>query len=273
MTNIFTRKPMLIGLLIVFLAGCNGMDNNTATQTTQPPTPQPTPTVPLPSPTPDLRNLSDIENTWGQSPHAQEGDEVNCDICHRSENGIMTNEVVWLNQNSGQYETVNDYSDLCSNCHEGYDHAESAHKNFTCLECHDHHSAGAACLDCHKQVKEASLQVPATPISDHTTGTDTLCNGSGCHSMATQVAEGPFSIHGAQHTKVTCAACHDAEGLQVGPLQDGTVWVSWSSSWLNNNPAAPFNSHNLQYQVDCKRCHYENNPWGLYSEESSQAGN
>ncbi len=117
-----------------------------------------------------------------------------------------------------------------------------------------------------------SLQVPATPVDGHNTGMDTLCNGSGCHSVATQVATMPFSVHGAQHTGVTCAACHDADGLEVGPQDNGSTWVPWRSYKIDGEATSiPFSSHNLQYQVDCSRCHYEDNPWDLHSMGGGQS--
>lgn len=256
--------------LIIFVSGCGSDATHQPTSISQSPTLSSTPTAPLATETPDVQFL-DIQNKWEESPHAQIEDEVACDGCHQLLNGIVTEKVAKWNQNTGQYELISNNDDLCLNCHEGYGHAENAHKDFGCLECHDQHNPSASCFDCHKQIVDLSNQIPATPVGGHNNGMDGACSGSGCHSAATQVAKMPFSTHGIQHAGVTCSACHDANELQVGPLPDGSAWVSWIKSPVDGTDM-PFYSHNLQYSVDCQRCHFENNPWGLPTSDT-QTGN
>ena len=272
------KKTLLIGFLAIIVTGCVGNDVNTVTPPVEAPTPFATPTT-LPEPTatrtPDVQPLqSEIQTKWENGSHAQAVDSVHCDTCHQLQNGVVTSNIAWWNQDAGQYESVTENSNLCRNCHAGYDYAQAAHENLTCLDCHDQHSTSASCFDCHGQIKAVTIQVPSTPVDGHPNGVDAFCNGSGCHSVATQVAEMPSSVHGEQHATVTCAACHDAQGLQVGPMEDGSAWVSWHKSELEGERTSmPFYSHNLQYEVDCKRCHYENNPWDLRSMDSGHPGN
>jgi len=268
------KKLFLVGFLLIILSGCTVVGMSVTDVPEDIPTPQLIPTMPTATLMPEAETSLEIRSQWGQSPHAQATNEVACDMCHETKGGVVTSDIAFWNEFAREYEHVDDDSDLCRNCHEDYDHSETIHKEFSCLDCHDSHSTFASCLDCHTQVVESSLQVPATPIDGHNTGMDSLCNGSGCHSVATQVARMPFSIHGAQHSKISCEACHDADGLQVGPLAGEDVWTSWYSSGSGEEPTlVPFSSHNLQLEVDCLRCHYDDNPWGLGGMGSNQSSN
>lgn len=60
--------------------------------------------------------------------------------------------------------------------------------------------------------------------------------------------------------------CHDASGLVVQPADNGNEWGLWQAvvmddGWVIFERAS---SHTLQASVDCRRCHFEENPWGLY---------
>jgi len=271
MINKIIKRAILLGFLMTFASGCGNHDTNPSTLIVQSPTLPPTLLVPSSTQTPGEQVSLDIQNEWKKSLHAQADEKVTCDICHQSLNGVITEEVARWDQNSGQYELVSNDNDLCLNCHQGYDHAETAHKDFGCLECHDQHDPNASCFDCHEQIIDLSNQIPATPVGGHNNGMDSACSGSGCHSMATQAAKMPFSTHGIQHARVACSACHDADELQVGPFPDGSAWASWISSPVDGIEV-PFYSHNLQYKVNCQRCHFENNLWGL-STDATQVEN
>lgn len=62
---------------------------------------------------------------------------------------------------------------------------------------------------------------------------------------------------------VSCIACHDASGLQVGPAADAKWAVFREGGMAGQAGPAPYLSHNLQRTVDCARCHYNGNPWQL----------
>ncbi len=213
----------------------------------------------------------DNRNAWEISPHAQAQVVIGCDACHQLQDGVATSSIAWRNQKSGQYEPVTDGNQLCGKCHVGYDKAKEAHASMNCLDCHDHHSIAVECVTCHAQVKNQSLPLPATPVDGHpNSGEMPSCEAAGCHTMATQVAELPSSIHGTDHAMVACEACHDAGRLTsngshwgVGPVTDESGKTLFMT----------YRSHNLQYNVDCTRCHFDQNPWGLHSLGSGQSGN
>jgi len=265
---------ILISIFAIVVAGCADI----ATETSVPEKYFVTPTRSAITPTITLssglqKQQSDVRENWTNSAHAQTDSVVNCDVCHQLENGIAAKDIAWLNQTTSQYESVADSNELCAKCHADADTAENAHSNKACVDCHNPHSLTASCLDCHKQIKQASVIVPATPTDGHPNDTP-FCEGSGCHSMATQAAQSPMSIHGSSHAKVSCEDCHDADGLQVGPTQDGGVWLLWHNVEVNGEKVlTPYQSHNLQLEVDCERCHFEGNLWNLRSVSSSELGN
>jgi len=217
---------------------------------------------------------SEALDKWTTGGHAQADDVVNCDACHQIQNGIVNQNISWQNQETGEYEAVNSAAELCQKCHTNYSAGSGTHTELTCIDCHDQHGVTASCFSCHKQIKQAIIEVPATPVDGHPSGTDAFCEGSGCHSTATQVAQMPPSNHGSTHANVACEACHDGGGLAVGPLHDGSAWVPWLETEVNGEKSLmPYHSHNLSFEVDCSRCHYENNPWGLPTGVSSHPGN
>lgn len=264
------NRMLFFVFLVAVLAGCSSAVTDLGT---------PTPSISVPSPsfvTPTAYSSAvqglqtEILHKWEQSPHAYAGDAVRCDACHQLQNGMATSDIAWWNPENGQYERVENGNTLCLNCHTGYDNAKEVHASLTCLDCHDQHGITASCFSCHEQVKNAVVEVPATPVDGHPNGNLAFCEGSGCHSVATQAAQVPFSVHGTSHANVTCEACHDADGLNVGPM-DGNVWVVWLLEDYNGDALhTPFRSHNLQYTVDCNRCHFDNNPWDLFPVSETQ---
>ena len=102
----------------------------------------------------------------------------------------------------------------------------NAHADFTCTQCHDAHSTIASCssLICHPE----------------TTDTSTTIVG-----------------HDEDHQAVTCWACHDGAGLEVG-IDELENWVTFAPGHTTS-----YASHNIVTQVSCERCHFINNPWDL----------
>jgi hypothetical protein len=262
------KKLLLIVFLALALTACAKKD----LVVTFPTTTAPHATGTLPS---EFQiQQSEAWEEWRNGGHAQANEVVNCDACHQLQNGIATENIFWRNQETGGYESVGDTADLCQKCHTNYDAGQGAHAELTCLDCHDQHGITASCFTCHKQIKQAIIEVPATPVDGHPSGTDAFCEGSGCHSVVTQVAQMPPSNHGSVHTNVACTACHDGGGLTVGPLQNGSVWVPWLETEVNGEKSLmPHQSHNLRFEVDCSRCHFENNPWGLSPMGGREVGN
>jgi len=206
---------------------------------------------------------------------------IRCDQCHRVTNGIAEAEVVWWDQAAGAYEPIVKSTTLCEKCHadtETLRHQRAlgaaAHASYTCTQCHDPHSAAATCdqAGCHTGNRQIALTLPATAQANHPEGNPATCAGAGCHGVATAVAKGEALTHGGLHAKVNCAACHDASGLEVGPLEDGSVWVTWrTTELLGQTNREPYASHALQRTVDCARCHYPDNPWNLLAPVESSA--
>jgi hypothetical protein len=190
---------------------------------------------------------------------------INCENCHVvDENGIANAEIAWLNVVTNEYEEAKTSTDLCEKCHvtssgvgvtagTGVTHqivlGGSAHRNWAgawpqeyrpqyCADCHDPHSGAAQlCVDCHDDVPT---------LETHIKGNN------------------EFMLD-----KVTCEACHDADGMDVGPHPDEEmegvfVTLVTSISRATGEPVSEYvYSHSIQWQVSCDRCHFEENPWGL----------
>ena len=172
---------------------------------------------------------------------------MECNICHRVENDNVGSQVVWLNAAIAQFDTTKDpyeavatNTQLCEKCHKDtktsfykIDLGISAHTGKQCTVCHDAHSLKASCTatDCH-----ATVLTPAKPIEGHD----------------------------AAHANVNCVACHDASGLKVGPVEGQKTWLTFRTTEEQGKKSTnPYLSHNLQKKVDCARCHFTGNTWGL----------
>ncbi len=187
---------------------------------------------------------------------------ITCATCHIVDENGIAGELAWLNVVTGNYEEINYPNELCSKCHTntsgvsvsggtGVTHAVvlggSAHLNWAgewpqadrpqyCSDCHDPHSTvPKQCVDCHEDI----------PTSDtHMKGLNAI-----------------------MLDKVTCMACHDADGMEVGPHPDeneGGVFVTLLSSVGRSGTTVEYvKSHSIQWQVSCDRCHFEGNDWEL----------
>lgn len=158
---------------------------------------------------------------------------IQCNICHQVKREKVDPQVVWLEIAAiEQYAAVTTTTELCQKCHTGGDvpgHAWVAqagvHQEFACTQCHDAHTAAASCLS------------------------------AGCHADLSTTAG-----HDPAHSMVTCAACHDASAARVGPDSSGQ-WGTWLP--VQGGDPVAFNSHALQTESACQRCHYPDNPWTL----------
>ncbi len=255
------KTSLKICLITLFLASCQNSTPSATSTVTPTKTVQPTETV---SPLVQARQ-NEITTIWENSIHAQGTDPVNCDDCHRTRNGVVLEEAAWRNQQTGQYEAVSETNSLCSQCHTDAS-AGHVHATYTCIDCHDPHKAEASCTDsgCHANIQTVFFELPATPTGGHPNGGSSFCGGANCHSVATAVAATTGTTHGPEHAQVTCEACHDASQLQVGPSPEDGNWMLWQEVESNGTTFTEIrNSHDLQLEVDCARCHFENNPWGL----------
>ncbi len=184
---------------------------------------------------------------------------ITCETCHRTEMEVVTEEIAWFNPIKMEYEDVNTSTELCEKCHvttsgnsfgSAVDHkitlGGSAHLNYGgflgeerpptyCADCHDPHTQiPQQCEDCHEDV--LTLDTHMMSFTD-------------------------------EHAIVTCMACHDASGLEVGPHPDEEmdgIWVTQLTTVGRSGPSTSYvKSHSLQWEVACDRCHFEENPWEL----------
>ena len=170
------------------------------------------------------------ETAWGNIP---------CKVCHHIKRGEVEPAYAWLAVPPiDEYEDLATTTELCIKCHTAVDVTDhtsidvaGAHVGYTCTQCHDAHSTTASCEtgSCHPDVL---TRIP------------------------------PIPGHADIHNAVTCGACHDAEGLAVGPDEEG--------NWITFQPASsiPIISHNIVKESLCERCHFLNNPWNLSEEVS-----
>lgn len=186
---------------------------------------------------------------------------INCETCHIVEDGVVQAGNAWLSPLTGEYLPVGTPNELCTKCHltsqgvsatggRGVTHeiylGGSAHKNWAgmtsaerrpeyCSDCHDPHTQQPkACTDCH----EINAVEHAKGFYPEMAGT------------------------------VTCMACHEASGMEIGPHPDeamGGVWVPvvtevGRSGALTTSAVV---SHSVQWLVDCSRCHFDGNVYEL----------
>lgn len=190
-----------------------------------------------------------LEEDWKAIP---------CESCHVMENGFAM-ESAWLNPISMEYQEVSNSTELCEKCHvtttgnafgSAVDHkitlGGSAHLNYGgfigeeapptyCVDCHDAHTTEPKqCIDCHED------------------------------DIAT--AEHAGGAYGVMKDTVTCMACHDASGADVGPHpdEDNDLWVTQLTvSSRGQVSTSAVVSHSIVYDVSCDRCHFEGNAWEL----------
>ena len=182
------------------------------------------------------------ENEWLHIP---------CLVCHEEDNkGIIQTEITWLEIPAlEEYTSVETPTELCLKCHDTYNVAEHGliivggdHKDINCTECHPPHSVAVSCIsgDCHPDVYTAADAVPG---------------------------------HDEVHINVSCAACHDSAGWEVGPDEESGNWTTYSpwsheikigeADSIIETGVTPFTSHEIVVEVNCDRCHFSQNQWGL----------
>ena len=192
----------------------------------------------------------------------EEWKAVPCETCHVMTDGFA-GENAWLNPVKMEYESVATSTELCEKCHvtttgnafgSGVDHkitlGGSAHLNYGgflgedapptyCVDCHDPHTTEPLqCVDCHAE----DIEKP----------------------------EHAFGAYASMRDTVTCQACHDASGLDVGPDPDGSgIWVTTFSEISRGKlTTEAVVSHSIVYEVSCDRCHSEGNAYDLTVREA-----
>jgi len=181
---------------------------------------------------------------------------IRCSNCHSStETNEVVEDIAWWDSTTDSYIPQDNSTVLCEQCHRdtgaGTMRARAleqseAHSEATCTTCHDPHSGAASCTTCH---------------DEGDTETDFVAN---CWSV--YLAPDAPKLH----QDMLCETCHDQSGLELRPVEDPEEpylgqWATWRNTMIAG--VIPSNhvwvSHNLSSDVDCARCHYAENPWGL----------
>lgn len=231
-------------------------------------------------PNEELSRVSD------QNPMVSAADwqSITCDNCHESNGAGVSSSIAWWDQETGQYAQIENSSDLCNQCHRDtdvlnhqIDIKDSTHAGFGCVDCHDAHSTTASCSNtgCHENIRPDTVIPPSTPTGgQHPNTGAAFCGGPNCHPAATQAALSNPTIHGSIHAPVSCTACHDDSGMQVGPSEELGYWVTFRTMEIDGVVTTmPYVSHDIQVDVNCSRCHFEGNSWGLPLVTGDEFGN
>jgi hypothetical protein len=184
---------------------------------------------------------------------------IRCANCHSpSEAGPVLEEIAWWDTTSDTYIPQSTSTELCEECHRstgrGVERQRDmsstvAHQEATCTTCHDPHSGAASCNECHND-------------QDTTTAFQEDCWSQYLAPDASM-----------PHPDVMCQTCHDNSGLDVGPVVEESEphygeWANWRTTMIAGviPSTAVWVSHDLAAPVDCTRCHFEDNTWGLEAE-------
>jgi len=194
----------------------------------------------------------------------EEWKAIPCETCHVMDDNGYAGEMAWLNPIKMEYESVATTTELCEKCHvtttgnsfgSGVDHRidfnGSAHLNYGgflgeeapptyCTDCHDPHTTEPLqCVDCHAE----DIEKP----------------------------EHAFGAYASMKDTVTCMACHDASGAEVGPdpADENGIWTTLLTEMGRSGPTTEaIVSHSIVYEVSCDRCHSEGNAYDLTVREA-----
>lgn len=170
---------------------------------------------------------------------------IPCNVCHPVDRDDQIQpEIAWLEiAPLGEYAAVASPGELCLKCHApaevpGHGEVElgGAHAGYECTDCHSAHETTASCdaAGCHQDVVDPATRIPG---------------------------------HDEDHRNVTCVACHDASGMEVGPDEEQGLWTTFAAEPADGGAGRiAFPSHNVALQAPCERCHFADNPWSLSPE-------
>lgn len=183
---------------------------------------------------------------------------IPCAQCHEvDEHGTASAELSWYAPVAMTYEEIKSPNELCIKCHTNAKGAKvssaglsadhevllggSAHLNYAgewpqanrpqyCIDCHNAHTGETKqCVDCHTDTADTHTKVAPMMTGD-----------------------------------ITCMACHDAVGYDVGrATEDGLFTTIETTTSRGKTTTAEVLSHSPVYMVSCNRCHFAENPWEL----------
>jgi len=224
-------------------------------------------TPPTPTPTLGIIQRYPVEwRDWESGAHALVS-TMDCSTCHIVKDSQLEGEPIWLNQQASDV-MAEDANEFCGQCHSDIhnQNMESPlHSDFSCTTCHDPHSQVASCTmpGCHSSYDKVNPLAKYFPHPSDASG----CDRYGCHevilvSPTLDPSQIPWNHRDSNHNEVSCEACHDASGLEVG-RQDG-IWVPVEKVDSDGTGVLDyFSSHNIQRSVDCTKCHFADNPWKI----------
>jgi hypothetical protein len=220
----------------------------------------------------------------------EDWENIRCQDCHQVTDGVVEEQICWRDHATGYCETVESVKELCGKCHRNTEvlrHErviDYAHSKMQCTTCHDPHSLETlTCRICHPiTIRQYEPDENHTGITlndeceechpDAWNGHNMKVKDSGskdcinCHDdlLAISVEESVLLGHTPVHKNIPCVACHDASGLEVERAEETGEWLLLRAfELLGRYSTSPYVSHSIQRQVDCTRCHYPENPWGL----------
>jgi len=162
---------------------------------------------------------------------------VDCMNCHRMDKKEAEPEIAWLEfALVEEYTEVASVTELCDKCHLAADISEHVsvvvggdHPNYQCTECHDAHDTTAS------------------------------CSAAGCHE-GTLAQDPAIPGHDEDHASVACVACHDADAMEIGFVEELGIWTTLIAT---DAETRPYTSHNIVLEALCERCHFPGNPFGF----------
>ena len=183
---------------------------------------------------------------------------IPCETCHVME-GEFATEIAWLNPISMDYVAVSNSTELCEKCH-----VSTTGNAFGSAVDHKITLGGSAHLNYGGFISEEAPPTYCTDCHDPHTAEPKQCVD--CHAEAVEKAEHAGGAYGMMKDTVTCMACHDASGADVGPHpdEDNDLWVTQLTTVGRGGPStSAVISHSIVFTVACDRCHFEENVWEL----------
>jgi hypothetical protein len=213
--------------------------------------------------------LEGIRTLFSSGPHAG---SYSCENCHGTSERIGK-QLNWLNPTNGHTEVVSTPTELCLKCHpeqrsksDSQSQVISPHADQDCTGCHNAHSTQASCTNsvCHTDIQTIFYAKIVRPEPHPTEGDPNsyMCGGTACHTFAKQIASAPI-YHQPIHNHVPCYVCHDSIGMAVGKADDQTWFTVGQTDNGNSSSSHMVVSHSIGLEVECGKCHFVDNPWGL----------
>jgi hypothetical protein len=188
----------------------------------------------------------------------EEWKAIPCETCHVMTDGYA-GETAWLNPIKMEYESVASTTELCEKCH-----VETTGNAFGSGVTHRIDFLGSAHLNYGGFLGEEAPPTYCTDCHDPHTAEPLQC--ADCHAEAIETPEHAFGAYASMRDTVTCMACHDASGADVGPhpSDESGLWVTTMTEMGRGGPStSAIISHSIVYEVSCDRCHFEGNAYDL----------